>query len=87
MSSASGRQGRLEAMRAIGPRRGVIQIVPPRRGVRTAQLHEEDHDDHELVTRPLASPTGPGGASGFHNLAGSQIAEPQVTNVYLAIPG
>jgi hypothetical protein len=83
MRSASERQGRLEGMRAIGLRRGVIQIVPPRRDVRAAQLHEEDHDDHELVTRPLASPTGPGGASGFHNIAGSQIAEPEVTNVYL----
>jgi hypothetical protein len=40
-------------------------------------------EDHDLVTRPLDCPTGPGGATGFENRAGSQIAVPEVTNVYL----
>ncbi len=35
------------------------------------------------MTNPLASPTGPGGAAGFSNRAGSQIAVPEVTNIYL----
>jgi len=83
MNSATERQNRFEAMKAIGPRKGVVQIVPPRNSVRGSHLREEDNDDHELVTRPLASPTGPGGAAGFHNVAGSQIAVPQVTNIYL----
>ena len=69
-----------KSLQAIGSRRGVIQIVPPRHVVRPAYLHEEDHD---LVTLPLSSPTGPGGAAGFHNVAGSQIAVPQVTNIYM----
>src|SRR5215467_13612498 len=70
-----------ENLRRVGRREGVIQIVPPRNVVRPAQLREDD--DHELVTRPLSSPTGPGGAQGFHNRNGSQIAVPEVTNVYL----
>jgi hypothetical protein len=69
-----------KSLQAIGSRRGVIQIVPPRHVVRPTYLHEEERD---LVTRPLSSPTGPGGAAGFHNVAGSQIAVPQVTNVYM----
>ena len=72
-------------LRKIGPRHPkVIQIVPPRHVVRPRIVHEDDDDDsHELVTRPLASPTGPGGAAGFINRGGSQIAVPHVTNVYL----
>jgi hypothetical protein len=69
-----------ESLRRIGSREGVIQIVPPRTVMRPVQLREEDH---ELITQPLASPTGPGGAPGFQNRAGSQIAVPEVTNVYL----
>jgi hypothetical protein len=34
-------------------------------------------------TLAFTSPTGPGGAPGFHNVAGSQIAVPEVTNIYL----
>src|SRR5256712_7876685 len=73
----------LEALRRVGPRPHALQIVPPRQIVRPTYLRTEDKDDHELVTRPLASPTGPGGAQGFRNRAGSQIATPQTTNVYL----
>jgi len=69
-----------EMLRRIGRRPNVIQIVPPRHVVRPSYLREEDHD---LVDRPLASPTGPGGAAGFSNRAGSQIAVPEVTNIYL----
>src|SRR2546429_4778928 len=71
---------RRDALRRIGKRPGVIQIVPPRDAVRPHDLRK---DDHELVTRPLTSPTGPGGANGFRNRGGSQIANPRVTNVYL----
>ena len=77
------RNERTQALRNIGRRRGVIQIVPPRGSVRQAYLRKEDSDDNELVTRPLASPTGPGGAAGFKNVAGSQIAAPEVTNIYM----
>lgn len=77
------REERKQALRNIGRRRGVIQIVPPRHVVRQAYLRKEDSDNHELVTRPLASPTGPGGAAGFRNAAGSQIAVPEVTNIYM----
>jgi len=73
----------LEALRQVGPRPYAIQIVPPRHVVRPAYLRTEDKDDHELVTRPLSSPTGPGGAQGFRNRAGSQLAVPRTTNVYL----
>ena len=74
---------RAKALREIGPRENVIQIAPPRGTVRDSYLRKADFDDHELVTRPLASPTGPGGAPGFHNVAGSQIVAPEVTNIYL----
>lgn len=77
------RNERKQALRNIGRRRGVIQIVPPRHVVRQAYLRKEDSGNHELVTRPLASPTGPGGAAGFRNVAGSQIAAPEVTNIYM----
>jgi hypothetical protein len=60
-----------------------MQIVPPRHSVRQAHLRKSDSGNHELVTRPLASPTGPGGAKGFKNRAGSQIKAPEVTNVYM----
>lgn len=74
----------LADLRKIGPRHPkVIQIVPPRHVVRPVIVHDDDDNSHELVTRPLASPTGPGGAAGFTNRGGSQIAVPHVTNVYL----
>lgn len=69
-----------ETLRRIGRREGVIQIVPPRNVVRPSYVRQEDHD---LVSLPLASPTGPGGAAGFHNRSGSQIPVPEVTNIYL----
>ena len=69
-----------DILRRIGRRPGVIQIVPPRHVVRPSVLHEEDH---ELIDNPLASPTGPGGAQGFQNRNNSQIASPQVVNIYL----
>jgi hypothetical protein len=75
------RKHTIEDLRRIGPRRGVIQIVPPRPAMRPSLVHEDE--DHELITRPLASPTGPGGAAGFSNRGGSQIAQPVVTNIYL----
>lgn len=34
-------------------------------------------------TLAFTAPTGPGGAPGFHNVAGSQIAVPEVTNIYM----
>jgi hypothetical protein len=74
---------RKQSLRDIGRRRGVIQIVPPKSSVRQAYVDKEDLGDHELLTRPLASPTGPGGAAGFRNVAGSQIAVPEVTNIYM----
>ena len=66
---------------SIGKRPNVMQIVPPRHVMRSPVLHEDD--DHELVNNPLASPTGPGGAAGFSNRGGSQLAVPLVTNIYL----
>jgi hypothetical protein len=72
----------LEALRKIGPRPNTIQIAAPRHVYRPAYLRTEDNADNDLVANPLASPTGPGGASGFSNRAGSQIATPHVTNVY-----
>jgi len=74
----------LDSLRAIGGRDGAIQIVPPRHTVRPHRVHKQEHpENHELVTRPLTSPTGPNGASGFRDRGGSQIASPRVTNVYL----
>ena len=70
-----------EMLRRIGQRPNVIQIVPPRNVVRPSYLHLDEGRD--LVNLPLASPTGPGGAPGFRNRAGSQIAVPQVSNIYL----
>ena len=66
----------------IGARPGVVQIVPTKKDVRPAVLHRADRGT-SIENLPFASPTGPGGAPGFHNVAGSQIANPQVTNVYL----
>jgi hypothetical protein len=77
------RKERKQALCNIGRRRGVMQIVPPRHSVRQAHLRKSDLGDHELITRPLASPTGPGGAAGYRNVAGSQIAAPEVTNIYM----
>lgn len=71
------------SLRGMGPR-PVMQIVPPRDVVRPAYVRKADDDKgHELVSRPLASPTGPGGAAGWRNVAGSQIAVPKVTNIYM----
>jgi hypothetical protein len=67
----------------VGPAKGVVQVAAPRHVYRLAILSQIQADDHELVTQPLASPTGPGGAAGFRNRGGSQLASPQVTNVYL----
>ena len=69
-----------EKLRAMGSRKNVMQIAPPLHVVRPAYLHADNKD---LATNPLASPTGPGGAAGFSNRAGSQIAVPEVTNIYL----
>lgn len=73
----------LQQLRAIGSRAGVIQIVAPRHVYRPAYLRSAEQNDHELVTQPLASPTGPGGAAGFRNRGGSQLLQPEVMNVYL----
>ena len=67
-------------LRKIG-QRPVMQIVPTLDSVRPVRIY--DSEDHDLVNRPLASPTGPGAAQNFHNVARSQLASPQVTNVYL----
>ena len=68
----------------IGARPNVVQIVPPRGVMRPRIVHDDETEqDHELLSQPLASPTGPGGAAGFQNVAGSQIPVPQVTNIYL----
>ena len=77
------RQERKQALCDVGRRPNVIQIVPPRNSVRQAYLRKTESGYQELVTRPLASPTGPGGAPGFKNVAGSQIAAPEVTNIYM----
>ena len=68
----------------IGRRPGVIQLVPPRHVMRPHLIHE---DTNELASNPLSSPTGPGGAPGFHNVAGSQIAVPQVSTSISARSG
>jgi hypothetical protein len=73
----------LDALRRVGPRPHAMQIAPPRNVYRPAYLRAEDRSNPKLVNNPLASPTGPGGAQGFRNRAGSQIATPHVTNVYL----
>lgn len=71
--------------RSIGPRQNVLQIVPPRHAMRYSArgLEPEAPESHELLTQPLEAPTGPWGSSGFRNRAGSQIAVPCVSNVYL----
>lgn len=73
----------LDALRRVGPRPHAMQIAPPRNVYRPAYLGAEGRSNPKLVNSPLASPTGPGGAQGFRNRAGSQIATPHVTNVYL----
>ncbi|MGP0092750.1 MAG: hypothetical protein ACLPKB_22840 [Xanthobacteraceae bacterium] len=50
---------------------------------RHAYAAKHERINVELDTAPLTSPTGPNGAPGFHNVAGSQITVPQVTNVYV----
>jgi hypothetical protein len=66
---------------SIGKRPNVMQIVPPRHVMRSPVVHEGD--DHELLNNPLTSPTGPGGAAGFSNRGGSQLAVPLVSNIYM----
>lgn len=74
----------IQDMRGIGARKNVVQIVPPRSVMRPRIVHDDEaQQDRELLTQPLASPTGPGGAAGFQNVAGSQIQLPEVTNIYL----
>src|SRR5438874_1060698 len=74
----------IEKLLRIGAKPNVIQIVPPRGVMRPAVRRASDSDEaHDLVVHPLAAPTGPGGAAGFRNRAGSTIAQLQVTNVYL----
>jgi hypothetical protein len=78
------RSAGIEKLLRIGPKPNVIQIVPPRGVMRPAVRRESDDERaHDLVVHPLAAPTGPGGAAGFRNRAGSTIAQPQVTNIYL----
>lgn len=77
--NSSSKQYSKDDLKQMG-RRGVMQIVPPRNVMRPCLLHE---DTRQLAANPLSSPTGPGGAPGFRNVAGSQIAVPEVTNVYL----
>jgi hypothetical protein len=68
----------------IGPKPNVVQIVPPRDAMRPPVRRDSDSPDaHDLVVHPLAAPTGPGGAAGFRNRAGSTIQNPQVMNIYL----
>jgi len=69
-----------EKLRGMGSRKNVMQIVPPQHVMKPAYLHDDTRD---LVTNPLASPTGPGGAAGFQNRNGSQLAVPEVTNIYM----
>jgi len=61
----------------------IIQVVPPRHVYRPSVLTLEEAKDHELVINPLKSPTGPGGAPGFHNVNNSQISSPRVQNIYM----
>ncbi|HSM87086.1 MAG TPA: hypothetical protein VLT16_13085 [Candidatus Limnocylindrales bacterium] len=71
----------MEDLCNIGRRPNVMQIVPTRHVMRFGLVHEDQ--DQSMAKNPLASPTGPGGAAGFRNRAGSQIAVPQVTNIYM----
>ena len=77
---ASTKPASKEDLRNIGSR-NVIQIVPTRDTVRPHHLHDDDSDTS--AHRPLTAPTGPGGADNFHNVAGSQIKVPHVTNIYM----
>lgn len=72
----------LTQLRAVGPRPNALQIAAPKHLYRPAALTMGAEDNHELLSNPLATPTGPNGAPGFRNRAGSQIATPHVTNVY-----
>jgi hypothetical protein len=74
----------MERLLRVGPKQNVLQIVPPRDAMRPSVRRVSDASDvHDLVVHPLAAPTGPGGAKGFRNRAGSTIQQPQVTNIYL----
>lgn len=78
----SDKSNRSNSLCKIGRRGGVVQIVPTKNVMRPAVLSREDINAGRDAL-PLATPTGPGGAPGWRNVAGSQIANPQVTNVYL----
>src|SRR5215471_15261576 len=77
------RPSTMEQLRNTGSRPNVIQIVPPRHCYQLTALTADRDVDVELATGPLRSPTGPNGAEGFRNKAGSQIAVPHVTNIYM----
>ncbi len=69
-----------DQLKKIGRRKAVMQIVPSIHDVRSCSIHRDQDKD---IVQPFASPTGPGGAPGFHNVAGSQIPVPAVTNIYM----
>jgi hypothetical protein len=77
----------MKRLMAIGPKPNVLQIVPPKDLMRPGVRREKDSEDmHDPEKHPLATPTGPGGASGFRNRAGSAgstIEQPRVMNIYL----
>lgn len=74
----------MQRLREIGPKPNVIQIAPPKDLMRPGVRREKDPEDkHNPDTHPLTAPTGPGGASGFRNRAGSTIEQPRVMNIYL----
>jgi len=74
----------IQDLLTIGPKPNVMQIVPPRNVMRPSVRRDSDPVEmHDILVHPLASPTGPGGAPGFKNRAGSTIQRPQVTNIYL----
>lgn len=69
----------LQTFRKLGSRPGAVQIVPCTQDVQCCSVHRTGMAE----TLAFSSPTGPGGAPGFHNVAGSQIAVPEVTNIYM----
>lgn len=77
------KSGLLFDLRRVGPRQNVMQIVPPRGSIRHSVRSERPVEELELLTQSLEAPTGPLGARNFRNVAGSQIAVPHVTNLYL----
>ena len=71
----------MQELLQMGSRKEAIQVVPTRDAVRPFLIHPSDTP--ALKNRPLASPTGPGGAPGFTNHGGSQIPVPETTNIYM----